>query len=575
MQVKNCSVNIACSSDSGTQASLLTSMQGLGSALSSFMKGVKSHSSEATIESKKMLEFEKIAVKTAIDKVSSIIEKDKPQSSKNIDKACKCIQDTFVDLESRLKTTKPEVYSLIAKKFSFYGQELVQEVRKINPDQADDEKGELALEIAGKYEILFNCTCSLLISMDADVKDKIMVQIRELGGSALRFVNSLRVSDTHINSATISKEIAMKIVDLNKSLLENEDIASIAAKMSEDVENSVADLDTNLIFAQAQQLNPISDSDDFLDLKNNLLSLFEDLQISVKNLSGYKKKKRSELAADLQKIAKNSNQMANITVRATACMPAAANAMQISILESAKVILTLAVESLAVFRQEVKVDEEGRCKQLAEISQKTTEQLNAAKELIKSHESASSEIKPADVIEAIKKSLELLNGTEKFSAAVVLPEDFAQLARTITKSVALIVTSPKSKSALNNFKRVVLDFVEGGNASTFGVSVEMKDETKTLITNVAKYCIEMIAAIETFDNEAGNKWKQQLQKYIVNIATAIKGVVDFTAKMTPSENGHHNNQMMDDANRIEQYGRKLLSKNHDAEYETLKSGTIF
>ncbi|KAJ3073819.1 Talin-1 [Podochytrium sp. JEL0797] len=302
--------------ETSTQIELLNQVKALSESIQSFMLTVKKQSGSCNTASNtpnspesKLIESERAGIRTIVSKLIATVEGSQDKSGEYA-KASETIEKIVSRLASGAggndalasafsNKVSPSVtsfsYQQIVSELENAGKLMVEKVGDVlTKVKSADKFREYALKISEDYGILTALTMAgMAETNDVKVKEALLSESRQLGGVAIRLIETMNLASTKSAADHVSR---LKLGQAGRDVSNN--VSSLIAAAKEgtkalivceegiiSITDVIADLDSTLIFALAGNLDPTDSKDTFSKHKDGLLTAAKALTESVQSFA--------------------------------------------------------------------------------------------------------------------------------------------------------------------------------------------------------------------------------------------------------------------------------------------------
>lgn len=476
------------------------------------------------------------------------------QIQKTLDKfkAVRCSVDLLADIQTPLET-----FEQLAKKLNEKSKHMIEFVSEVIAKSAKaDIKTLSTLCHNMTFEFLeINKLGSEAASACADdsMKESILDQVRDLGYSTLKLIETTKVaagsynggkqmvdqtSRQKINSASrdVSQQVS-KLINITQQALR---LNNFVEQGIEQIDCLISDIQSQLIFVHAGQFDS-NDNAKFSSYKENLLMYSTAVANHIEHMQTLHNAQQKEQSEAVSEIVSTLSSLQAETKLAAASISPADKDMQERLLNGFINIAQSLVEFIKVTDGAVTGSERNS----AEIDKhycKTKIGIDAFKDTIKIAEDESSRRGRSldKAIADISSALKAINDGSVAQGSA-LPDEVVNAAKQLATAAAqLVSTSSKTQSSQNpqdilqsvdEFRNLALDLVRCSMASVENAPEQPKAEMVSSIQNTARASISLLEKIKLASNTPASRLT--IQQAAAEIATAVSKIVNAAGNLIP------------------------------------------
>ena len=449
-------------------------------------------------------------------------------------------------------------------------------------DRNLDHYGNVAKSLADVFdEFGIELTHIIKQSKNDDAGYKLKRVVNEIGEIIIKSINGLKVCTRkgqeqagRAKLNTSLKDMTPKFLFLDALILQALPAISACKQAHKEIEAIEAELEISKVFAEAKQLNPTTEGDNFVKHKDGLVA-------SASKLSEvYETFAKSNLANQESLVTLVSTSLTAIQDLKTRGIAAATSisssdySTQQELLKSVETIVE-AMKTLIdlTLLAAGSLDSDEASKDLQENIFDQLHAVNSLLSIIKTLDAEQERNYSAfqNIIDALRVSAFTLTNEEP-ALGTALPSEIVNLANQVTSSVTAMVAKANMKTdemipLLNNIKNDIDNICRAGKAAVVNAPRQNSLETVNAINSVSSRCISIVEKMQE-TQESGNldKLKSQLQVEVKEVASAVKVVVNAASKLIPAGYVDPNDpnviaerELLSAANAIEAAARKLAS----------------
>jgi talin len=546
---------------------MLSAIKYLGTCLISFAKSIDADQLHHKSESLSDLQGNYSLISKHIATVSKTLQDDTNPDLLVIMDASEKIQEAFITIQDKISYSKSD-YSAISK-VDKDGKRLITNFMNILSQDPNITPGEIATDFANIYEsLVLNASAAANIFTEEELVKQLVEQVRELGGTTLKAVNILKKTNKGESKKFANeylKEVTFKIVDLNKFLTANSVTIKTAEMVYNEIEEIGAELDTNLIFAEAGQLDDIGDTTTFGDQHAVILSAACILLDDGKKLVSERIRPQKETASIYENSLASLKTITTATVKATLCLTSSKNETQVKILTLVKNVSD-ATNALIQECQNCHGDKT----QLRGPNGPLEKHFASVDALLKAFSDYNSSSEGDDtalkfILKDIDHSAELLQNSDA-ALGSALPAEVIAIARLLAGSAVSLISASSNKGSLQPILAKVAsqiqDIARAGKAVLAGAPEAQRIETTDVLITLISSCRQL--AVSSMDGESTADKKKIMNAAVKSVSKSVTEVVKVSSLLVPSGYVDPNDpnviaerELLSAANAIEAAAKKL------------------
>ncbi|TPX69668.1 hypothetical protein SpCBS45565_g02300 [Spizellomyces sp. 'palustris'] len=532
------------------QMKLLEQVKALGDAMNAFVYAAKNNGGNAkNAAGVQKVDEEKAKFRAVVTKLVTTLEGSRDESGE-FTKAFEQIEEVVATLESRIPETVKQAYNLFEEELEGLGKQIVGAVGDvISKAKTPDQFRKAATQLAGLYEDI--CTKgggAIRATNDAKVKQGIQDSLRSLGASKIKLIESIRhasgksaadnVSRSKLSSS--AREVSGAVANLMTVTKEgSKGLLQCKAAVTH-INDTVAELEGTLIFAQAGQLDPVDTKENFARHKDSLLgaarALTEQVKVFISAVTGTQDELGavSTAAIGALDVLKNEARLAAISITS------ADKHMQQQLLGAAKkvseclqVLISTATNAcgrspddplMSQFAETVKAEFQA----MGELVRATKVLGDETKRGTRAFDGAMAEIEQAMVV---LESSEPAQGT-------ALPDEVAGSAKLLATAAASLVSASTGKqdelvAAANAIKKQMEDLVRAAKAATEKAPPEQKALMVDAVKKAGAAVKGLIGGIKLQQENNTPQNKANVQGAAKEVALSVNAVVNAAGALIP------------------------------------------
>ncbi|KAJ3025177.1 UNVERIFIED_CONTAM: Talin-1 [Siphonaria sp. JEL0065] len=293
--------------ETNTQIEILNQVKQLSETIQSFLMTVKKQSGTTSNNSSKtadtdLIEPERVAIRTQVSKLIASIEGSHDKSgeyakaAERIEKIVSNLLSSSTTVSSSSTKTANMNYQQISAEIETVGKQLVEKVGDVlTKVKSADKFREYALKIAENYDGLASLVfAGSAETNDTKVKDALLAEVRQLGGVALRLIETMNLASTksaadHVSRLKLGqagRDVSNSVSTLLATSKEGTKAITVCEEAVLSINDFIADLESTFIFAQAGNLDPTDSKDNFSKHKDGLLTSAKILTEAVQGFAG-------------------------------------------------------------------------------------------------------------------------------------------------------------------------------------------------------------------------------------------------------------------------------------------------
>ena len=430
-----------------------------------------------------------------------------------------------------------------AKRFA----DIISEV--LSRAKTSDQLRSAAIQFGEAYEKLHHRgLIASVATEDIKAREEMKNNIRDLGGCAFRFVDSMRIASgktasdqtgrLRMNQA--GRDLSSLIAQFINVVKEGGKSALACQTAISNIGDYIIDIESVLIFASAGQLDPIDSRDSFMKHREAISTSIKQLAEIIKAFTNVVKGNQEDLSQlASSSVANLYNLKENIKRGATSISSADKN-MQTQMLTAFK---TMAENLQGLLNAGVNVigtnkDE----KTIKELTDKIKTSFGSISELVKlvktlTDESSRGARALESTVQEIKDLIKVLESDEPAQGSA-LPEEVAMLAKQLASASANLVASSSGKqmelvSSSNSIKKTVENLLRAGKASIAQAPQESREAMFNALKSSAQAMGLMLETVRKSLDETSGVQRIDVQNVAKEVAMAVSDVVSACNSLIP------------------------------------------
>ncbi|KAJ3220116.1 Talin-1 [Dinochytrium kinnereticum] len=570
------------SPDITTQIGILNDAKHLSDCIQSFMLAVKQYTGNPTEAMAGTVAGERAIVRSAVNKLVSTIEGSRDDSGE-FSKAVEKIEGLIATLEARVPVKASQSYQVSAGDLQSFGKTIVERVGDVITKAKTPEKfREYGGKICDLYESLLGVTCTAVAGTDdAKVKQGLFDAVRQLGGSTIRLIEAMRLASaksaadhaSRLKLGQAGREVSSNVSNLIIASKEGSRGIIICQETISNINDTVADIESTYIFAQAGNLDPIDSKDSFSRHKDNLLNATKTLTELVKGF--------------ISAVTGTQDQLANVATQSLKALDALKDTARlgaVSVTSGDKHMqqqLLGATKAVAESLQNL-IAAAARCHgkptndpAMSEMGDAVKSEFSALAELVRvtkllADESTRGTRAVEGAIFDIGEITTILESDQPAQGSA-LPDEVASLAKQLATTAATLVSSAGGKqdeivAAANAVRKQVGDLARAGKAAIDKAPEEKRMEMIQAVKRAAMSIKGLLTRVKFVIESNSPANKSNLQTSAREVVVAINEVVTSAEVLIPGGYVDPNDpnviaerELLNAAAAIEAASRKLAS----------------
>lgn len=537
--------------DVSAQQSILAEAKSAAEFMAEYMKSMKNavaNSKNHVVQEK--FEENKGKLKNTFSKLINILEGatgeviEFAESSEKIEYALSSIEPT-VSLGAL--PTERISYQVVKTQIDDLGKKLVENVSDvISKAKSADQLRQYAVKIGDICESLKSAVCHASgVVEDHKVSDSLITSSRELMATSIKLVEAMRIASTKTAadlSARSKLTQAARDVSLNVSGLitiakEGARGITVCQEAMWSINDYISDLDSVAIFAEAGQLDPMDQKDNFRNYKDSILTSAKSLTENIKGFITTVTGTQEELAHLVTTTVASLVVLKNETKKGASSITSADKNMQIQLLSATKNVC----ESLQGLISAA-IGASGRSPSdpaMGEFGNAIKIQFGSMAELVRlikllADESSRGARALEGAIEEIDASLQEIQ-SEAPAHGTALPEEVVLIAKQLASGVASLVSASYGKeedlvATSSVIKNKISELVRSGKATVENAPREQQLIMTASIARACKSTQEILETLRESSNSSqslnqNDNFRDRVQHIAAEIANAITTVV--------------------------------------------------
>ncbi|KAI8824903.1 uncharacterized protein EV422DRAFT_576151 [Fimicolochytrium jonesii] len=537
--------------DMHQQMSILEQIKALGEAMNAFVYAAKANGGNGkNAAGGKKVEEEKAKVRTAVSKLVATLEGSRDESGE-FTKAVETIESTLSSVDSKIPDTVQKAYHLYEEDAEAVGKQIVATVGDvIAKAKTPAQFRQMAGTIATLYDDM--CTkggCAVRATSDTKVQESIKDGLRGLGASGVKLIEAIRHASgksaadqaSRAKLSAAAREVSISVANMMGVVKEGSK-GILQCKMAmEDINSIVADLEGNLIFAQAGQLDPVDVKDNFARHKDPLLSAARASTEELKAYIGAVGATQDELATVVTaSVTALSALRDKVRLGATA-VTSADKHMQQQLLNSAKAVS----EGLQALIASA-INACGRSPDdpaMMEFAEKLRTEFLAMRELIRGARVLGDEATRGTralegAMAEIDEALGVLTSVAP-AQGTALPDEVAGSAKLLATAAAALVSAASGKqedivASANAIKKQMEDLIRSAKAATEKAPPEQKGQMVDAVRKAGDAVKNLLARLKTQQEHNNPDNKTKVQMAAKDVALSVNAIVTAASALLPA-----------------------------------------
>ncbi|RKO94095.1 talin 1 [Blyttiomyces helicus] len=590
--------------DMQAQMNLLELVKQLGDSVLAFVYAAKaSGGNPKNTAGGNKADEEKTKVRTIVGKLVSTLEGSRDDSGE-FGKAVEKIENVVSGLESRVPDVAPGAYQIYGSEIDAIGKKVVEVIGEvISKAKTPAQFRTLAVQIGDLYDNMGTIGGNAVASTsDVKVKQGLQDALRELGGSSIKLIEAMRMASgksaadnvSRLKLSQSAREVSSSVANVMNAAKDGSKGLAMCQEAIGSVNDTISDLESTIIFAQAGQLDPMDSKDNFARHKDSLLAAAKQLTELVKGFITAVTGSQEELG-NVAKLAVAALEALKSQIRngATSITSTDKN-MQLQLLGAARSVsesLQTLISSAANANGRAPTDPS-----MNELAASVKSEFQALGELIRVikllGDEASRGTRALDgAVTSIDQALHTLESEEP-AQGTALPDEVAGLAKLLATAAANLVSASTGKqdelvAASNAIKKQVEDLCRAAKAAIEKAPDEQKAHMIEAVKKsgqAIKYLLGRIRILQESNNPAN---KANVQVGAKEVALSVNAIVTAASGLIPGgyvdvndPNVIAERELLAAASAIEAAARRLASmapaeKPREANEELSFEGQIF
>ncbi|KAJ3168398.1 Talin-1 [Geranomyces variabilis] len=537
--------------DMQQQMSVLDQIKALGEAMNAFVYAAKVNGGNGrNTGGCKKVDEERAKFRTAINKLVASLEGSRDESGE-FTKAVESIEMAVGGLEARVPETVGKAYHLFEEEMDAAGKQIVGAVGDaISKAKTPAQFRQCAAQFAVLYDDM--CTkggCAVRATGDQKVKDGIQDGLRGLGASSVKLIEAMRhasgksaadqVSRNKLSAA--AREVSSSVAGLMATTKEGSKGLLLCKNAIENINGIIAEIEGNIIFASAGQLDPVDNKDNFARHKDPLLSAARTVTEAIKAYITAVGGTQDELGAVATASVAALEVLRNNVRSGAISVTSADKHMQQQLLGSAKSV----AEGLQALIGAA-INACGRAPDdpvMMELAEKVKVEFLAMRELIRATRVLGDEATRGTralegAMAEIDLAIEVLESKEP-AQGTALPEEVAGSAKQLaTAAASLVSASSRAQeelvAAANAIKKQLEDLVRAAKAATEKAPAEQKAPVIEAVQKAGLAVKGLLYRIKTQQEFSTPENKTNVQVGAKEVAMSVNTVVNAASALLPA-----------------------------------------
>ncbi|KAJ3159120.1 Talin-1 [Geranomyces michiganensis] len=537
--------------DMQQQMTILDQVKALGEAMNAFVYAAKVNGGNGrnTAGCKKVDE-ERAKFRTAINKLVASLEGSRDESGE-FTKAVEAIEMAVAGLEGRVPETVNKAYHLFEEEMDIAGKQIVGAVGDaISKVKTPAQFRQSATQFAVLYDDMCSKgSCAVRATGDQKVKDGIQDGLRALGASSVKLIEALRhasgksaadqVSRNKLSAA--AREVSSSVASLMATTKEGSKGLLLCKTAMENINGVIAEIEGNIIFASAGQLDPVDSKDNFARHKDPLLSAARAATEAIKAYITAVGGTQDELGAVATASVAALEVLRNHVRSGAVSVTSADKHMQQQLLGSAKSV----AEGLQALIGAA-INACGRAPDdpvMIELAEKVKIEFLAMRELIRATRVLGDEAtRGTRALEGAMAEIDLAIGvlqSKDPAQGTALPEEVAGSAKQLATAAANLVSASSRAqdelvSAANAIKKQLEDLVRAAKAATEKAPAEQKAPVIDAVQKAGLAVKSLLSRIKVQQEFNTSENKTNVQVGAKDVAMSVNSVVNAASALLPA-----------------------------------------
>ncbi|KAJ3111738.1 hypothetical protein HDU96_005400 [Phlyctochytrium bullatum] len=381
------------------------------------------------------------------------------------------------------------------------------------------------------------------------VKTGLLDSLRQLGGSTIRFVESIRLASAksaadHVSRLKLGqagRDVSSSIANLLLAAKEGSRGIAVCQETIGSINDIISEIESTYIFAQAGNLDPVDPRDNFSRHKDSLLNATKTLTELVKGFISAVSGSQDQLASVVTQSLKALENLKDHSRLGAISITSGDKHMQQQLLASSKSVAESLQNLIAAI---------GRCHGKAindpsmnEVGDAVKSQFSSLAELVRVAKLLADEsTRGVRAIEAaILEISDITTVLESDQPAqgTALPEEVASLARLITTSAAALVSASNGRqdevvAAANSIRKQISDLARAGKAATEKAPEDKRQEMIQAVKRGAMSVKGLLMRVKCIVESSTPANKANMQTSAREVVVSINEILTLSESLIPS-----------------------------------------
>ncbi|KAI8898118.1 hypothetical protein BC833DRAFT_620631 [Globomyces pollinis-pini] len=532
------------------QIDFLISIKTLGDLLEEFIRTLKTDISDPNDYSHLQLEMQSEAIDKLIVSTHGKLQESIASVPEFLEANMK-MEAIINDFDSNgTKTVINAPLATVSASLETSTKQLQVELEQALEAKSIEEYGPIALKITKQYEeITTNAGVLIHETDDDDLKQKLSAMVKELGGSAMRAISTLNqtslkgsIDATNRNKLNQNiKELETQKHELVALAKQSAPVVTACAKVTSDLDVMLTEFNSTIMFAEARQLNPISETDSFPQHKDALLESAQTLSDVFKTFLNSPQLTQEAMGTLVQSA---GDAYRDLKVKSTQ----AAMAISSVDYEMQQELLSTAVDIGEAMKGLIEATQNSAGKsndQNGLLTNKIEEQVKVVSQLVEKVNKVNDQVGISSMtyqntISCIEDSDKILNDKDLPALGTSLPAEIVLLSNQLGASVFTLVHKiggdkpEEAMASLNQLRNAIDALYRAGKAAVVNAPKEKAENTISSISSIGQKCKQLVQAIQQAQdsNQLANM-KQYLNASVKDITQAISVTEKMVSELLP------------------------------------------
>ncbi|KAJ3320641.1 Talin-1 [Boothiomyces sp. JEL0866] len=532
-----------------TQLPIVQNLKDLGNKLVQLVEYVNEELADPNDLVIYQLESEIAETAALIQQITAAVkdsEAKNPEYKKAVEKTEKLITNIETVIE-KAALQKPLAETIVEINSS--GGEIVDTLLNVINNQNTESFISASKTVTDQYEATLARTAAIIHECnDEDLKTKLKSLVTDLGGSVIKAVDGLKQSgakgvlETNAKSKLNQtvKEITAKQVEISEAV--NQYASGIAAckKTTTAIDGLLTELDTNLLFAKAGELNAFNANnvESFSSHKEALIESTQKLTKVFKTFATANQLSQDALGVLVNTAETSLKELVTTSTQAAVAISSADHEMQFQLLSNAKNIGAAMKDLITATINTSGASTGTPARTLIENVEKNEPVIIDLVDFVKTMDNRSKKdtVIFQNVINSIEDAVNVLTNKDP-ALGSALPAEVTSLANQLVQAgselVGIVDKGPEEMVApLNNIKKLVEDICRAGKAVVVNAPADKELETISSVAFASRCCVQLIQTIEVaIDNGTIAGLKDKLAPNMKFLNQAVAAVNNASGKL--------------------------------------------